>query len=148
MAIVVRKYIMTLSSCIICFAGNAQITIPWSSSLNVNFGRGSSNPGLPLSIGKTDYIYTTDLCPQKGYYTVVNSINCGYPLDLKRDAGITYNGAFQYAFPESDSGGYMMLVNASVSSNPAIVFQDTVKNLCSNSGYLFWAGISNLTFGN
>ncbi len=137
---------MAVSSCIICLAADAQITIPWSSSLNVNFGRGISNPGPPLSVGKTDFTYTTDLCPQQGYYTVVNSINCGYPLDLSRDAGITYNSDFQYAFPESDSGGYMMLVNAGVSPNPTIVFQDTVKNLCSNSGYLFWAGISNLSF--
>lgn len=125
---------------------DAQITVPWSASLDVNFGRGSSNPGPPLPPGQSDFTYTTDLCPGKGSYTVVNATHCGYSLDLYRDAGITYNGIFQYAFPESDSGGYMMVVNAGVSPDSMVVYQQTVRNLCSNSGYLFWAGISNLDY--
>ena len=144
MSVFFEKYSINFFLCFIYIASNAQITIPWSSSLNINFGRGLSNPGPPLTVGKSDFIYTTDLCPSVGQYTVVNTINCGYKKNLYRNAGITYNTDFQYAFPESDSGGYMMLVNAGVSPNPLIVFQDTVKNLCSNSGYLFWTGISNL----
>jgi hypothetical protein len=128
MLLFLKKYIIAFPLFAIYLAGNAQITIPWSSGLNVNFGRGLSNPGSPLSIGKTDFIYTKDLCPSKGYYTVVNSINCGYDFNLKKDAGITYNGIFQNAFPESDRGGYMMLVNAGVTPDSAIVFQDTVRN--------------------
>ena len=124
----------------------AQITVPWSASLDVNFGRGLANPGPPLPVGATGFTYTTDLCPAKGGYTVVNATRCGYSSDLYRDAGITYNGIFQYAFPESDSGGYMMLVNAGASPDSMIVYQQTVKNLCSHSGYLFWAGISNLDY--
>ncbi len=137
-----KKYVTTLSFCVVYITGNAQITIPWSSSLNVNFGRGSTNPGPSLPVGKTDFTYTTDLCPSKGNYTIVHSASCGYALDLPIDATITYNGIFQNAFP--DSSGYMMLVNAGISANPQVVFQDSVKNLCSNTGYLFWAALTAL----
>ncbi|MDP4149211.1 MAG: gliding motility-associated C-terminal domain-containing protein [Bacteroidota bacterium] len=140
------KYGMLVCACVIYLTGNAQITVPWSASLNVNFGRGPMNPGPPLAVGKTDFTYTPESCPAKGSYTVVNSIDCRYDLDPKIDATITYNGIFQNAFPESDSGGYMMLVNAGVSADSMVVFQDTVKNLCSHSGYLFWAGITNLDY--
>ncbi len=124
---------------------DGQITVPWSASLNVNFGRGAANPGPPLPVGASDFTYTTDLCPDKGSYTVVHSAtSCGYNITPIIDATITYNGVFQNAFP--DSSGYMMLVNAGVSPDSMIVYQQTVRNLCSHSGYLFWAGISNLDY--
>lgn len=125
---------------------NGQITVPWSASLNVNFGRGAANPGPPLPAGRTDFAYSTDLCPGVNSYTVVNASHCGYSFDPYRDAGITYDGIFQYAFPESDSNGYMMIVNAGVSPDSLVVYQQTVTNLCPHSGYLFWAAISNLDY--
>lgn len=144
MLLFLRRYIIFFFAGIIHLTANAQTTVPWSSSLNVNFGKGSSGPGPPLSVGSTDFIYTTNTCPPIGNYTIVNAIACGYAVDPGLDATIGYNGIFQNAFSPNDSGGYMMLVDAGVSQNPQVVFQDTVKNLCSNSGYLFWAGIANL----
>ena len=82
MSVFYRKYTINFFLCLIYIASNAQITIPWSSSLNVNFGRGSSNPGPALTVGKSDFMYTTNLCPSVGYYTVVSKINCGYINNL------------------------------------------------------------------
>ncbi|MBS1917820.1 MAG: gliding motility-associated C-terminal domain-containing protein [Bacteroidetes bacterium] len=131
---------IAFSLSVVCLSGNTQITVPWSSSLNVNFGRGTTNPAPPLSVGRTDFTYTTDLCPTRGNYTIVNAGACALGID----ATIAYNGIFQNAFPTFDSGGYMMVVNAGVSPQPQVVFEDTVKNLCSNSGYLFWTALSTL----
>lgn len=116
---------------------NAQInlTIPSSPSLNVNFGVGNTNPGPPLSIGYTDFTYTTDSCPPAGNYSIVNSGKCF--ISLKHDAGHLYIGPH----PSDNDAGYMMLVNYQASAISKTVFRDTVKNLCSNNSYLFWAAI-------
>ena len=41
----------------------AQFSVPWSSTVNVTFGRSGVNPGPPLPTGYTEFTYTTDPCP-------------------------------------------------------------------------------------
>ena len=117
-----------------CFS-QLRVTIPWSSSVNVTFGEGKNNPGSPLSVGATDFIYTKDFCPAPGEYSVVNIDSC-FKI-LQHNAGHIFFGPHPL---ETDSG-YMMLVNYQASTTSKTVFIDTVNNLCSSSKYLFWAGI-------
>ncbi|HYJ64794.1 MAG TPA: gliding motility-associated C-terminal domain-containing protein [Parafilimonas sp.] len=119
--------------------GQISLTIPSSASLNVNFGVGKNNPGPPLSIGYSDFTYTTQDCPSPGNYSIINSGNCF--LSLKHDAGHIYIGPH----PSDTDAGYMMLVNYQASAISKTVFRDTVKNLCSNNSYLFWAAILGLS---
>ncbi len=118
-----------------------RVTIPWSSSLNVTFGEGATNPGPPLNVGSTGFSYSNDLCPAMGSYTIVNQTNnCPGVGSLSDDAGHIFYGVH----PVVDSTGYMMLVNYQASTNSKIVFSDTVSDLCSNNTYLFWAGVRKL----
>jgi hypothetical protein len=123
----------------ICFS-QVRVTIPWASSLNVNFGEGTDNPGTPLAQGYSDFSYTVDTCPAPGYYSIVNQEKC-FPVALNDDAGHIFFGTH----PLVDSSGYMMLVNYSASSTSKTVFRDTVKDICGSSKYLFWAGVRNLS---
>ncbi len=117
---------------IICCCGlvHAQlpITIPWSSTVNETFL--SANYQLPAE--KTDFTYTTNPLPQPGYYTVTESNN---------DAGHIYIG---YAEINHAPHGFKMLASYSATFVPRIVYKDTVRNICSNTRYLFWAGINNI----
>jgi gliding motility-associated-like protein len=118
----------------------AQYSIPWSSTVNVTFGKGSLNPAPPLSTGYTEYTYTTEACPPVGSYTILNKQLCPQ-LSSFVDAGHIYLGP--KALPGDDSG-YVMMVRHMASDKPKILFADTVNNLCSTS-YLFWAGIMNVS---
>ncbi len=118
----------------------AQFSIPWSSTVNITFGKGSINPGPPLSTGYTEYTYTTDSCPPTGSYTILNKQLCP-DLTSFSDAGHIYLGPL--ALPGDDSG-YVMVMRHVAADKPKILFADTVNNLCSTS-YLFWAGIMNVS---
>jgi gliding motility-associated-like protein len=115
------------------------VTIPSSQALNINFGKGRTNPGPPLSTGYSDFSYTTGSCPEPGKYSIVNTTSCAN--GVKRDAGHIY---FDVHPSDSDSG-YMMLINYMASSVSKTVFRDTIRNLCSNNSYLIWAAIRNIT---
>ncbi len=115
------------------------VTIPSSPSLNINFGKGKTNPGPPLSRGYTDFTYTTSGCPQPGTYTIVNTTSCFN--GVTKDAGHIYFGLH----PSDNDPGYMMLINYAASATSKTVLSDTVKNLCGNNSYLFWAAIRNVT---
>src|SRR5688500_16407431 len=128
--------IFLLAACI----SYAQFSIPWSSTVNVTFGKGSVNPAPPLSSGYTGYTYTPEPCPATGSYTILNKQLCA-SLKPFVDAGHIYSGAI--ALPNEDSG-YVMLVHHQGADTPKILFADTVNNLCSTS-YLFWAGIMNVS---
>src|SRR5262245_28990810 len=117
----------------------AQHSIPWSSTVNITFGKGSINPGPPLSTGYTEYTYTTQACPSAGSYTILNKQLCPQ-LASFTDAGHIYSGPT--ALPGDDSG-YVMMMHHIASDKPKILFADTVSDLCSTS-YLFWAGIMNV----
>ncbi len=116
-----------------------RVTIPSSSSLNVTFGKGSSSTGAPLQVGSTDFKYTNNACPQPGQYSVTLADEC-FNI-IQHDAGhIFYN-----PHPLENDSGYMMIVNYQASTVSKTVFEDTIKNICSNNQYLFWAGIRNLS---
>lgn len=107
-------------------------TIPWSSTVNITFGNGTTNPGPPLPVNNSDFIYTTQANPAPGYYSVIVSNN---------DAGHIFFGPFtREALPT----GYKMTATYNAPTSGKILFKDTVRGLCSNNKYLFWAGINNL----
>jgi|GEM_PF-4785762 len=137
------RYFLFVAAMLFCFACCAQlppVKMPWGKGINVSFGKGTSNPGPPLYTGFTDFIYTTDSCPAAGRYTVVNKTLCTVPYPLPMDAG----SAFLDVVPFQDDHGYMMIVNSAADSRPRILYADTVRSLCSNGSFLFWAGIQNL----
>lgn len=119
-----------------CFA-QFEVNIPSSPILNVFFGSGVANPGPPISQGYTDFTFTNTSCPPAGSYTIVNNSSCGN--GLKNDAGHIFFGPH----PVIHDPGYMMVASYQPSSTSLTVFRDTVKNLCSNNSYLFWAAIRN-----
>jgi len=116
---------------------NAQIvvTIPWSSSLNVHFGNGPENVGPPLSVGFSDFTYTTSPEAGNGFYSVIKT---------GTDAGHIFQGSYPL---DSDPVGYKMITAYNSLFPSKILFGDTVRGLCSNTKFLFWAGIKNLTPG-
>ena len=134
-----QKYRLLLCILALGTACSAQlrVTVPWSNSLNLNFGTGKTNPGPPLRTGSTSFTYTTDPCPPAGSYTVVSSSTCPSLTAPARDAGHFFMGAVKMP----GDTGYMMLATIGASTSPQLLFADTVRNLCSNNAYLFWAGI-------
>lgn len=102
--------------------------------INQIFGAGS-NPGAPLSGGITNMNYTSDNCPNDGYYTIANSItgagNC-HPYTW-------HNVTSDHT---GNPNGYMMIVNAGY--QPSIFFTQTANGLCPSTKYEFSAYILNL----
>jgi gliding motility-associated-like protein len=99
--------------------------------INQTFG-GGTNPGTALSSSITNMSYTTDKCPNDGYYTIANSLtsNC---------YGTWHNVTADHT---GNPNGYMMIVNAS--HQPSIFFTQTANGLCPNTTYEFSAYILNL----
>jgi gliding motility-associated-like protein len=95
------------------------------------FGTGL-NPGPTLSGGIANLTYTSDNCPNDGYYTIANSVvgNC---------YGAWHNVTSDHT---GNPNGYMMIVNASY--QPSIFFTQTASGLCPNTTYEFSAYILNL----
>ncbi len=98
-----------------------------------DFGTGTAN------ILSTDpniapgYIYTTNVPPFDGFYTITNDLSqWGDNFDCWLDTEDNSN----------DPNGYMMIVNASY--DPGIFYIETVDGLCDNTGYVFSADILNL----
>ena len=113
--------------------------IPWGYALNLSFGRGTTDPGPPLSAGYTSLSYTTSSCPDPGYYTVESKLNCPNYPNFNFDAGHYY----YHGVRQPIDSGYMMVGNFHGSLTPMLLFYDTLKNLCSSHAYLFWAPIIN-----
>lgn len=113
--------------------------IPWGYALNVTFGRGTTDPGPPLSAGYTSLSYTTAACPDPGYYTVESKFDCSNFFNVDFDAGHYY---FHGVRQPVDSG-YMMAADFHASVTPTLLFYDTIKGLCSSHAYMFWAAIIN-----
>ncbi len=140
MGLIPAKYCCTLLiPLFLCCYCTAQLTVPWSSTLNMTFGKGSANPGRPLQAGKTGLQYTTDLCPSPGYYTITNNEACTSLNVMNHDAGHLFYSGFQF----NKNADYMMEASINAATAPVTVFIDTEHNLCSNTDYLFWAGIYN-----
>ncbi|HEY4208606.1 MAG TPA: gliding motility-associated C-terminal domain-containing protein [Puia sp.] len=113
--------------------------IPWGYALNLDFGRGKTDPGPPLSAGYTSLNYTTSSCPDPGYYTVESKFNCTNFSSFNFDAGHYY----YHGVRQPKDSGYMMVADFHASLSPMLLFYDTLHNLCSSHAYLFWAAIIN-----
>ena len=100
--------------------------------VNITFGSGP-NPGPSLSASTTNYSYISNLCPNDGYYSLVNSSSGCF--------GSSWHSVLEDHTP-GDVNGYMMLVNASV--NPGVFYLDTVRNLCGGTTYEFSAWLLNI----
>lgn len=99
--------------------------------VKLDFGSGLSNIGGPLSSDITSMAYVPD-CPNDGQYSIVSRQSSCH--DTWHDVLHDHTG---------NSGGYMMLVNASYA--PSVFFTETKDlNLCENTTYEFSAYVLNL----
>lgn len=110
------------------------VTIPWSTSLNMTF-ESYGITGNPLPAGMTDFTFSRNARPDPGFYSFVQSNN---------DGGHLYFGPFPMTLPAT---GNKMVVGYNSTYTPKDIFRDTVRSLCGNSKYLFWAGINNANPG-
>ena len=98
-----------------------------------DFGRGSAlvvpiNPGYAPG-----FVYTTQVPPDDGEYTVTNNMNA-WPSSFPAWISINDNSP--------DLLGYMMVINASYA--PGIFYEQEITNVCDNTLYEFSADIINL----
>ena len=107
-----------------------------------DFGQGNEDPatiGQPLAVDRTDFKFTTDLCPLSGYYTVarhVNTKNCFADSWITIETDHTPYGA---------GLGMGMIFKTDTHFPSRIVYQDTInKSLCVGQTYEFSAAILNL----
>jgi gliding motility-associated-like protein len=99
-----------------------------------NFGSGS-NPGPQLQGAYTNMTYTTNNCPDDGFYTIANSIS---------GSGNCHQQSWHNVISDhtGNPNGYMMIVNAS--ATPSVFFTQTAPVLCPGTTYYFSAYILNL----
>lgn len=102
--------------------------------INITFGAGASTHSAPLAEGITNYIYSELDFPQDGFYTIENST-----------AGVGNNGNIWWSTKDhtGDKGGYMMVINATLSPTDYF-YKQTVTGLCPGTTYEFAAWILNL----
>jgi gliding motility-associated-like protein len=102
--------------------------------INVNFGEGRTNPGLPLSPNNTSFNFSPDSCATPGSYTVTNNL---YRCPANRMGRSIDN-------TPGSNYGYMMVVNDTPSSKSRILYVDTLKEvLCNGTQYEFSAYLLN-----
>ncbi|RYY25935.1 MAG: PKD domain-containing protein, partial [Sphingobacteriaceae bacterium] len=99
--------------------------------VSINFGAGTATHAGALASGTTSYTYSSADFPSDGSYTVENST-----------AG---SGSVWWSTTDhtGNSGGYMMVVNASVSKTDYF-YKSTVSGLCPGTTYEFAAWVVNL----
>ncbi|WP_255076195.1 PKD-like domain-containing protein, partial [Lacihabitans sp. CCS-44] len=107
---------------------------------NGDFGSGTDRHGPVLTPLETQYGYSFYTCnsPNDGFYSVVNNMECNGP----GLGGGTFGGSWQAITEDhttGDTGGYMMVVNAS--HNKDIVIEKEIGGLCPNTQYNFTAWI-------
>ena len=100
--------------------------------VNITFGAGN-NPGPPLTASLPNLSYTSLLCPDDGFYTIVNSTSDCF-------GGTWHTVSADHTV--GDVNGYVMLINASFNSGDFYV--DTVKGLCGGTTYEFAAWVLNV----
>lgn len=94
--------------------------------VNITFGNGSGFSGFTAP----GYTYTTNTCPNDGFYTIVSTTSgC-------------FNGSWHTVTSDHTGGGAFMLVNAS--NNPGDFFVSTVTGLCPNTTYEFSSWVLNV----
>ncbi len=111
--------------------------------VNGDFGSGSDLQGPPVGLDETGYgyVYMTCTSPNDGFYTVVNNLDCNGATSGGNIFG-TWDVINEDHTP-GDTGGYMMVVNASY--EPDVVVEQSIGDLCPNSRYNFTAWVRNLT---
>jgi gliding motility-associated-like protein/uncharacterized repeat protein (TIGR01451 family) len=112
---------------------NAQAQSLGDPVVNITFGSGSSTHSGALSAdsGSTSYTYSNNDFPSDGSYTIENS--------TAGSGSVWWSGTDH----TGNTGGYMMVVNASVSKTDYF-YKRTVHGLCSNTSYQFSAWVVNL----
>ena len=100
--------------------------------VHITFGSGTATHAGPLAAdsGSTSYTYTAADFPQDGSYTIENTTN-------------TPNTWWVTTDHTGNAGGYMMVVNASVSKTDYF-YKREVDGLCSGTKYQFSAWVGNL----
>lgn len=99
--------------------------------VNIDFGAGTSLFAGPLGSDITNYTYTAASFPYDGSYTVENTTS---------GAGNVWWSTTDHT---GNTGGYMMVVNASTSVSDYF-YKKTVTGLCPGTTYEFAAWIVNL----
>jgi gliding motility-associated-like protein len=102
--------------------------------INQDFSAGQ-NPGGALAGGTTNLTYTTNNCPDDGFYTISTSLTGGGNCHPDTWYNVTKDHT-------GSLNGYMMIVNASY--QPSIFFTQPASGLCPNTTYYFSAYILNL----
>jgi gliding motility-associated-like protein len=100
--------------------------------VNITFGNGN-NPGPSLNAQLPNLGYVSHDCPDDGYYTITNQTQSCFSN--------SWHTVLSDHTP-NDANGYMMLINASLTSGDFYV--DTVKGLCSGTTYEFAAWVMNV----
>lgn len=98
-----------------------------------DFGSGTPNvvqmnPGIAPG-----FVYTTQVPPDDGEYTLTNNINAW---------SFVYPTWLRIGDNDVNPNGYMMVVNASFA--PGIFYEQQINNLCDNTLYEFSADVINL----
>ncbi|PXY41496.1 hypothetical protein DMB65_05960 [Flavobacterium cheongpyeongense] len=96
--------------------------------VKLDFGSGTATHGTALGSGITSYTWTTADFPSDGSYTIESRTNT---------AGTWWTTT------DHTGGGYMMVVNASISTTDYF-YKNTVSGLCAGTTYEFAAWIMNL----
>ena len=100
--------------------------------VDITFGSGTSTHAGPLAAdsGYTSYTYSSNDFPSDGSYTIENTTN-------------SPNVWWTTTDHTGNTGGYMMVVNASVSKTDYF-YKREVKGLCGQTTYQFAAWVGNL----
>jgi gliding motility-associated-like protein len=99
--------------------------------VNLDFGSGTTTHGSALPAGTTSYTWSTKDFPIDGSYTIENST---------AGSGSQWWSATDHT---GNSGGYMMVVNASLSLTDYF-YKKTITGLCPGTLYEFAAWVMNL----
>lgn len=109
--------------------------------INIDFGMGNDDPntiGSPMSRGYTEFIFSNNLCPDTGRYTVARTVNV---KGCFNDSWIplSHNNT-----PGQDFGN-MMIINSFYGGGERTLFRDTINEaLCPGTLYRFSGAFINL----
>ncbi|MDB5090406.1 MAG: gliding motility-associated C-terminal protein [Mucilaginibacter sp.] len=126
-------YVIALSTLILtCSPQNSNAQSLGDPVVHITFGAGASAHAgaLPADSGATSYTYSSADFPNDGSYTIENTANTPGTWWTTTD----HTG---------NTGGYMMVVNASVSKTDYF-YKREVDGLCNGTTYQFSAWIGNL----
>ena len=99
-----------------------------------DFGTGATSYGPPLAAGITSYTYNAQGSLADGQYAIRNT---AAPSD-----GSSIYATWHTGFEHTGNSGYMMIINASISSGK--FYEKQIDNLCSGSTIKFSAWLANL----